>query len=65
VRELQKTIRLIEEHLKIFDLHIDHSKTQYVISNPDFPDTADIKWNAGGLCWDSAPVLKRMKWLGF
>ena len=64
-KELQKTIRLLEHHLLIFDLHVDHSKTQLVRSNLDLPDKAEINWVASKLCWEPVDVRKRMKWLGF
>jgi hypothetical protein len=56
---------LLEKHLLIFDLHIDHDKTQFVRSSTDLPETAEIRWNKVDSCWNGFDAQKRMKWLGF
>ena len=64
-KELQKTITLLEKQLLMFDLHIDHSKTQFVRSSLNLSDKAYINWNEADKCWEHFDLLKRMKWLGF
>ena len=64
-RELQKAIMILEHLLRIFDLNIDHSKTQAIRSHKDLPEKLNIIWDKSNCCWKEFTVLNRMKWLGF
>ena len=56
---------ILDEQLAIFNLSIDHSKTQLIRSNTELPERLYIIWNKDLNLWEPLVVKKRMKWLGF
>jgi hypothetical protein len=63
--ELRKAMLILDEQFAIFNLSIDHSKTQLIRSNTELSDTINVIYNKESNLWENVTVQKRMKWLGF
>ena len=43
--ELKKALKILDELLAIFNLSLDHSKTHFIMSSSDLPESIDILYN--------------------